>query len=256
MEYQHILAVVDQGWPTVAAQLSRSAKVLAGLQLRRPFHEIPKISLVGEIYVRHDPISLQSLIERLADKGFAVRTAPNGEWIKYLDWLARNRIEGERDLGFHIRYAVKEYLNYRIRKRLQPSNLFFMDGYAAVEPVLEAGRRFISPHFTGEAILTVGSALHDILHPSCGVISIGPFGCMPSRVAEAVLNEKFTTAVKRDITPHNGTSHFANILNRERKLPFMAIETDGNLFPQLIEARLEAFCLQARRINEMMLESG
>jgi hypothetical protein len=27
----------------------------------------------------------------------------------------------------------------------------------------------------------------------------------------------------------------------------------GNTFPQLIEARMEAFCLQAERLNEQML---
>jgi predicted CoA-substrate-specific enzyme activase len=254
-EYENILAVMHQGWPTVAARLSSSARALAGLRLKRPYHEIPKISLVGEIYVRHDPISLQGLIERLADRGFAVRTASNGEWIKYLDWLVKNGIEGKYDMGFRIRQAVKSYLDRRIRKRLQPSGLFFFDGHAGVEPVTEAGRRFISPHFTCEVILTVGAALHEILHPACGVISIGPFGCMPSRVAEAVLNEKFTTAVKREIERHNGAALPAAIVSREGKLPFMAIETDGNLFPQLIEARLEAFCLQARRINEMMLDA-
>jgi hypothetical protein len=43
---------------------------------------------------------------------------------------------------------------------------------------------------------------------------------------------------------------------QERKLPFLAIETDGNPFPQLIEARMEAFCLQAQRLNEQMLACG
>jgi predicted nucleotide-binding protein (sugar kinase/HSP70/actin superfamily) len=256
MEYQRILEVIDRGWPSVAAQLSKSASSLAGLRLRRPYHEIPKISLIGEIYVRHDPLSLQNLIERLADQGFIVRTAPNSEWLKYIDWLIRNRIEGKRDMGFWMRQAVKQYQDRRIRQRLKQSGLFFVDGDAGVEPVIAAGRRFISPHFTCETILTVGSALHEILHPSCGVISIGPFGCMPSRVAEAVLNEKFTTSVKSQIERYNGAGRLVTILSEERKLPFMAIETDGNLFPQLIEARLEAFCLQARRLNEMMPSSG
>lgn len=255
-EYRRILEVMDRGWPTVAARLSQSAKSLARLRLKMPYHRIPKISLVGEIYVRHDPISLQNLVERLAEKGFAVRTAPNGEWIKYIDWLVGNGIEGSRDAGFLMRRAVKSYLDRRIRKRLLPAGLFFHDGDAGVEPIIEAGRHFISPRFTCEAILTVGAALHEILHPACGVISIGPFGCMPTRVAEAVLSEKFTTSVKREIVGCNGSEHLAPILERERNLPFMAIETDGNFFPQLIEARLEAFCLQARRLNEMMLSSS
>ncbi|MCX5873403.1 MAG: hypothetical protein NTY51_09260, partial [Deltaproteobacteria bacterium] len=39
----------------------------------------------------------------------------------------------------------------------------------------------------------------------------------------------------------------------DRKLPFLAIETDGNAFPQIIEARLEAFSLQAKRLHEKMM---
>jgi hypothetical protein len=35
-------------------------------------------------------------------------------------------------------------------------------------------------------------------------------------------------------------------------LPFLAIESDGSPFPQLIHAKLEAFCLQARRLHEQM----
>jgi hypothetical protein len=130
--------------------------------------------------------------------------------------------------------------------------LFFWEKFN-VEPVVEAGGCFVSPRLTGEAVLTVGSALHEILHPSCGVISIGPFGCMPSRVAESILNEKLTTTVKRDLLDHDGREHWDLLLRQDRKLPFLAIETDGNVFPQLIEARLEAFMLQARRLHGMML---
>ena len=52
-----------------------------------------------------------------------------------------------------------------------------------VEDLIEAGEKFVSPMLTGEAILTVGAALHEILHPACGIISIGPFGCMPSQAS-------------------------------------------------------------------------
>jgi hypothetical protein len=76
---------------------------------------------------------------------------------------------------------------------------------------------------------------------------------MPSRVAEAVLNEKFTTTEKRAMLKNGEATPWLPILEKERKLPFIAIETDGNPFPQLIEARMEAFCLQAERLNEMML---
>ncbi|MCI5168077.1 MAG: hypothetical protein D3903_18820 [Candidatus Electrothrix sp. GM3_4] len=251
-EFEAITAVMHRRWPVIAAQLSKSAVQLNRIQLKGPYVNFPKISLIGEIYVRHDPISLQNLIESLADRGIIVRTATINEWVKYTDWLIQQGIEGQRTMGTALRGQVKKYFDYAIRKRLAPSGLFFYEGRAPVEPIIESGEKFISPYLTGEAILTVGSALHEILHPSCGVISIGPFGCMPSRVAEAVLSEKFTTTEKKAMM-EDKESCWQPILDKERKLPFIAIETDGNPFPQLIEARMEAFCLQAERLNEQML---
>ncbi len=36
----------------------------------------------------------------------------------------------------------------------------------------------------------------------------------------------------------------------KRGLPYMAIESDGMPLPQVVEARLDAFCLQARRFHD------
>ncbi len=254
-EFQAIHATIDRGWSTIARQLSRSARALATIELERPYHEIPKISLIGEIYVRHDPIALQRLIERLAARGFSVRTAPNSEWLKYVDWLIREGIEGEVTLGFRVRHQVKTYFDRKIRQRLAPCGLFHCDDDHGVEKAIAAGSRFISPNLTCEAILTVGSALHEILEPACGIISIGPFGCMPSRVAESILNEKFTSREKRKLINGRDNQGLANLVAQERKLPFLAIETDGNAFSHITEARLEAFCLQAERLNEQLLQA-
>jgi len=251
-EHQAILDVIHRSWPTVARQLARTAQQLAQIPLKRAYAEIPKVSLTGEIYVRRDPISLQNLVERLAEHGFIVRTSQTGEWIKYLDWLAKEDIEGGKSFSFWVRYWVKRYFDRAIRRKLAPSGLFFLEE-AAVEPVAEAGARFMSPRLTGEAILTVGSAFHEILQPSCGIISIGPFGCMPSRLAESILSEKLTVQEKRALAGHNGHAWRDTVVRDNQKLPFLAIETDGNAFPQIIEARLEAFMLQAQRVHDALL---
>ncbi|MEJ2032981.1 MAG: acyl-CoA dehydratase activase [Deltaproteobacteria bacterium] len=252
-EYKAISSAIHADWPVLSRQLKSSAAAFSRIKLKRPYAEIPKISLIGEIYVRHDPISLQGLIERMAERGFILRTAQTSEWLKYTDWLVRTKIEGERTFSWWSKYWVKRYFDRQIRKLLAPSGLFFYEEKMDVEPVIAAGERYISPLFTGEAILTVGAALHEILHPACGVISIGPFGCMPTRVAESILNEKFTTREKKALLAEQGKNGWSHILGQERKFPFVAIETDGNIFPQIIEARLEAFCLQAQRLNERML---
>jgi len=39
-------------------------------------------------------------------------------------------------------------------------------------------------------------------------------------------------------------------------LPFLAIESDGNPFPQLVDARLESFVLAAHRLKGELAEMG
>lgn len=248
-----IRAVIGKDNKGVAAALQRSAEGLATISLTKPYAEIPKISLAGEIYVRHDPISLQKLVEKMAARGFIVRTAQNSEWLKYLDWLIDNNIMGKKSIKSRIIHWMKDKIDVRIRELLAPSGLFY-HGNMQVKHLINIGTGYVSPHLRGEAILTVGSAFHDILNPSCGIIAIGPFGCMPSKVAEAVLEKNFTVSEKRKQL--NGRALSPILRNGERRFPFLAIETDGTPFPQIIEARLEAFCLQAERLHREMLAGG
>ena len=251
--HEAICGLIHKDWKTIVRQLKKTAVDLGTIALIKEYQQIPKISLIGEIYVRHDPISLQRLVERMAARGFIVRTSPNTEWFKYLDWLIHEGILGKKTLRTRAIRWLKEREDVRIRELLAPSGLFYQ-GDPRVEPVVELGTHYLSAQLKGEAILTVGSAFHDILSPACGVISIGPFGCMPTRVAEAVLNEKFTTAEKR--IQLNGHAISLNLLKGDHMFPFLSIETDGTPFPQIIEARLEAFCLQAERLHQQMLSDS
>ncbi|MCX5874282.1 MAG: acyl-CoA dehydratase activase, partial [Deltaproteobacteria bacterium] len=239
-EWNSLVDVIHKSWKEIKRQIRLSAVELSRIPLKAPYEEIPKISLIGEIYVRNDPISLQKLVEKMSDRGFIVRTSQTSEWIKYVDWLIKTGIEGDsRDIPFWVRYFVKRHFDKKVRKLFEPSGLFFNE-ILEVDDLIKAGERYISPKLTGEAILTVGAALHEILHPSCGIISIGPFGCMPTRVAEAILSEKFTVGEKLASMGNNGSGPNMNspiFKSPDRKLPFLAIETDGNAFPQIIEAR-------------------
>lgn len=250
--HRDILRVIAEDWRVLAGQLRKCAVQLGSITLDRAYAEIPKITLAGEIYVRHDPLSLQQLVEKMAERGFIVRTAQNSEWFKYLDWLIKNDILGKKSMKFQLVHWFKERTDVKLRELLAPAGLFY-HGDMRVGHVVDLGAQYLSPQVQGEAILTIGSAFHDILSPSCGIIAIGPFGCMPSKVAEAVLQGKFTASEKsRQL---NGQAVSPILLNGARRFPFLAIETDGTPFPQIIEARLEAFCLQAERLHKEMLSS-
>jgi hypothetical protein len=43
------------------------------------------------------------------------------------------------------------------------------------------------------------------------------------------------------------------VLTNLDDLPFLAIESDGSPFPQLITAKLESFCLRAERLHNKMI---
>ena len=49
----------------------------------------------------------------------------------------------------------------------------------------------------------------------------------------------------------SGTEKSRRLTGRIDTLPFLAIESDGSRFPQIITARLEAFLLQAARLHEL-----
>jgi hypothetical protein len=123
-----------------------------------------------------------------------------------------------------------------------------------VEHIMEVAGDLINPQLTGEAILTVGGAITEVPRHYCGVISIGPFGCMPNRLSEAILSREMgrgwqTTAKRRRGVPRN-------VLENIYELPFLAIESDGNPFPQVITAKLEVFLSQAARLNRAMRNGG
>ena len=43
---------------------------------------------------------------------------------------------------------------------------------------------------------------------------------------------------------------FASIFDGIEQIPFLTIETDGNVYSQIIEARLETFALAAERVAQ------
>jgi len=133
----------------------------------------------------------------------------------------------------------------RIKKALAKSG-FYEFNLIKVDEVMNYASPFIREELEGEAILTAGSALHEIIDNVCGVISLGPFGCMPSRVAESILNVEMNIEGKK-LASKKEVTH-----PEVEDLPFLSIETDGNLFPQIIQSKIEIFMLQAERLHEKL----
>jgi predicted nucleotide-binding protein (sugar kinase/HSP70/actin superfamily) len=237
-------------------QLAQSAERISRIPLKRPPNEVPTISLVGEIFVRRDSLSRQYLTERLAEKGFAVICSPVAEWILYSDYLlekglADHKMSKMEKLGFILKKRSMARSKRRLKSILARTKLIHPEPLD-VQSIIDNATPYISPNMTGEAILTVGSSLTEVASHACGVIAIGPFGCMPNRVSEAILTETMNQKDKLATDPKN--EQLQAILTNIEDLPFLAIESDGSPFPQLINAKLETFCLRAERLHDRMLE--
>jgi predicted CoA-substrate-specific enzyme activase len=260
------MAVFDAGWQVVLeamaradfdllkARLTEVAESLRALPLKRPVGEVPTVSLTGEIFVRRDSLSRQFLTERLAEKGFAAVCAPVAEWVHYCNYLVakgfnQDPMTAMQKFALKLRTFFQGRYERQIKAILGRTGLVHT-GTLDVGRLIENARPHISLNLTGEAILTVGGSLTEIIHHTCGVIAIGPFGCMPNRLSEAILSEAMTAAGKLATDPRNPA--LRAVLTDLDELPFLAIETDGSPFPQLITAKLETFLLRAERLHARM----
>lgn len=235
-------------WPELRRRIVAASKRLGAIPRKAELEDIPSIALTGEIYVRRDEFSRRYLVERLSKKGFWVRIAPVAEWIHYCDYIVQNKLVAKSKFFDQVRNRltcmVKNPYEFEIKSILSQSGFYKMsDGN--VEDLVEAASKVISPRLTGETVLTVGAALSELVEEVDGVISLGPFGCMPARISEALVTQnlkdtKLKVSKEKELVKRVMAEHPA--------LPFLTIETDGNAFPQLIESRLEAFLLQVERV--------
>jgi len=139
--------------------------------------------------VRADAFSRQGLINYLAARGIVSRVAPVNEWLYYCDYLLQEEILAPQDWKKRalnrLQGRVKTWTENKIKKILSASGLY-EHHLTDVEAVIAGVQHLISPTLTGEAILTIGGALTEVIDDVDGIIAIGPFGCMPNRIAEAI----------------------------------------------------------------------
>ncbi|MFP3999459.1 MAG: acyl-CoA dehydratase activase [Desulfobacterales bacterium] len=248
-------AMRNGGFRQIMEHLEETAEAFSAIPMKRDPYDVPTILITGEIFVRRDSLSRQYLTEKLAQKGFAAICSPVSEWIRYTDYCIETDTEkwSQMSLGQRLKFKLRKIFLDRYEKRI--SSTLAKSGLShstssEVQSLIENASSYISPRLGGEAILTVGAALTEIASEVCGVIAIGPFGCMPNRISESILSEVMTRRDKLGIP--NREDYMEAVLSDHESLPFLAIESDGSPFPQLIEAKLEAFCLRARRLHDRM----
>jgi predicted nucleotide-binding protein (sugar kinase/HSP70/actin superfamily) len=194
----------------------------------------------------------------LAEKGFATVCAPVAEWVHYCNYLVdhgfnQDPMTAMQKFKLKLRNFFQGRYEKQIKSALARSGLV-KAATLDVGTIIQNASPHLSPNLTGEAVLTIGGSLTEVIQHACGVIAIGPFGCMPNRISEAILSETMTAPNKLATDPANPA--LRAILTDIDDLPFLAIESDGSPFPQLITAKLETFLLRAERLHRRMLAVG
>ncbi len=250
-----LLSMGNLGWSGVRTALKKAADSLAGIPMKRPVSEVPTVLLVGEIYVRSEGLARRWLPEYLAQQGLATHVAPVHEWVHYTNYQFDHQLN---DLLTSRKARLENKVRWKIMIKAEKdvNNILAKSGWHThrlieMNHLVDAGSRFISKNLIGEAILTIGGPVAEVGKDFCGSISIGPFGCMPNRLSESILNlvmdrEHLLQGAGKDKAMDRITSQMET-------LPFLAIESDGSPFPQVIEARLETFVLQSKRLHKIMI---
>ncbi|MEA1964306.1 MAG: acyl-CoA dehydratase activase-related protein, partial [Candidatus Aerophobetes bacterium] len=183
----------------------------------------PVVTIVGEIYVRHNPYANEFLIDELERLGLKAELASMREWFMYTNEMHKMVALTEEGLWELIKNRVRNLFQRKIEERLEASFKSLIKGYKEpdISEILTSGEEYVDRSLRGEAILTIGKTLHSIKRGRDGVVNVMPFTCMPGNIAAAV-----NAQIEKDypdfpiISLSYDGSRQANYLNKIRTFAF------------------------------------
>jgi predicted CoA-substrate-specific enzyme activase len=232
--------------------LRRCAGALSRVPLRVPYGRAPRVELTGEIFVRWDDFSNLGIAHRLARAGFVVEVAPIAEWLFYVNFMTKaGYVESKYTLLGRLDFLVTNVamrLMERTAKRILAASGLYDYPRIDIGDLMRHKRHLVPDDIMGEHDLVTSSTLRDGIDRYSGIVSVGPFGCMQLRFGEALIAPHVDVRSKREAHRAAGTPARLEGFDDRDRIPFLCVESDGNPFPQLLEARMESFCLQAARM--------
>ncbi|MBN1698746.1 MAG: hypothetical protein JW881_14620 [Spirochaetales bacterium] len=257
-EFEKIVEAAGKGVGKLYKPLRRLAHRLRHeAPARRPIEESKYIAMCGEIYVRRDGFCHKWLNRRFAEKGFIIKDAYVGEFILYLEWLIKKGLlEPAHSLIDKIEMIVRNIYMGHVEKKIKrilSRSLYYQFERTEIDPLIKHSEHILPKEHKGETALTLGTAMKDSIEKLAGIINIGPFGCMPVRFTEALMIPEMKVMKKIETKKmHDPAYRLPDYFNEEMGIPFLSIESDGNVYPQIIESRLETFMMQAERMAALM----
>ncbi len=224
-------------------ELKRAAERLDRIPRKARLEDVPKVLIVGEIYVRRDNFSVDEISEMLISKGIYPKVTGVTEWFHYTDFARKFILEGRRKRQGWLRsvrdgvvkeeavYLVekiwKEHVESKVSKVLEPTGLIPHVPHDMGKIIGQGSKQFVDPEMESEATVSPAVGAAAMEEGYSGVAIIAPFGCLPGRLIEGVY------------------APWA----KAREYPVLALENDGQPYPPNIISRIEVFAHNVLRFK-------
>jgi len=193
-----LAAIVNGGHLAPLRKIIRDARDAFAAVRDEKVRQKPHVGVVGEFFVRLHGPSNQNIIRRIEALGGEVWLAPLTEFFAYSNYIsavhAVDRWRDEKKIGNLTEALMRNCIgNLAVRNEhiLEHEGLPYLKGLHEPPPaeVVESGSRYINRFFGGEAILSLGKSEDFARHKLDGIVSVGPFNCMPSLIVSAISRE-------------------------------------------------------------------
>ncbi len=173
--------------------------------------------------MRKDAFSNLGLAYRLARKGFLVSTATLTEIMYYMSYLQKHGIKkANYTLAGWLEAVASAATQRAVEKKIK--RIFAASGLVDtslidVESTTRHSKFIVPRDFDGEQVLVPGMTYRDAFTKYCGVVNVGPFGCIQTRLADAVTVPTANMKGKRESFACAGVPVLACRLLRRRAHP-------------------------------------
>ncbi|MBU0935345.1 MAG: activase [Spirochaetes bacterium] len=238
-----MMDVVEKNPKALMSELERVAADVKKIPLKRKLVDLPKVLVVGEIYVRRDDFAVGELTDLMSARGIVVKVSGIAEWIHYLDFVREYDLTKKYKLRPPVvrwfsepakklaRLRLEEWWKHSVEKKVKKilgSTGLIPDAPHDMRRIMEnTQKHFVSHELNSEIAVSTGVAATAMEEGFSGVVNISPFACLIGRVIEGIF------------TPWA----------RDQNYPTISVEIDGNLLPPSIVNKLNIFMVNVLRFK-------
>jgi predicted nucleotide-binding protein (sugar kinase/HSP70/actin superfamily) len=241
--WKDVMRALLAGPKELDRELKRGADRFGRIPRTGRLADLPKVLIVGEIYVRRDNFSVEEISETLISKGIYPKVTGVTEWFHYTDfarkfimdgrrrrhgWVSTLRAGGLKDEAVYLVETIwKQIVEEKIAGALMPTDLIPHVPHDMTRIIGEGQKQFVHPQMESEATVSPAVGAAAMTEGYSGVAIIAPFGCLPGRLIEGVY------------------APWA----KARDYPVLALENDGQPYPPNIISRIEVFAHNVLRFE-------